>query len=218
MFENNLVNQEKVAIEIFNKPNKRQKIVLGIFFVYVIALVVVLCISADHIQNLTTRRIIALIGGSPLFIVFAIGAIRLFMPDMELAASQIRGKYFYLDDFGYEYDGFYRNKKQKTLEVYFTHAELPPICFVLFFKKRFHTPYLCFGNQFVSMLTLAEVLFPEKFETESEEPSAEDCIKAVISQMNENWESVVAACRAVYCEEDSGRPLLTGNDFCRYYE
>ena len=54
----NIQNEQPVLF------TKRQKLLIIPFVVYVIALIVFLCYDADHTQNLTVRRIHALIGAA----------------------------------------------------------------------------------------------------------------------------------------------------------
>lgn len=130
-----------MKIEITGIPSKPQAVVLGLMAIYVIAFCVFLCISAERIQDLSARRIYALLGLIPLVILYGLFLLAAYLfTNIKEVVSKFKKDNSFLEDYGYKYNSYIYDKKSKILRIRYVHKNYLPLFFPIWLRK-FHKPY-----------------------------------------------------------------------------
>ena len=195
----------------FKNLTKKQKFLLIIASVFVICYLVFLCFLAEKVEDLSKRRIIILLSCVPFFVFLLIDFYFVVVPDKEVLVSKIRPIYYYLEDYGYEYSGFYYNKKKKIIEIYYTNPDLLNVIFFVYLKEHRHWPYISSEdtNYCVSIEYLYKILKNEN--KNIEELSVKDMFEFILDEIKSNKKYVLNVINLVQHYSEMGLDPFSEN-------
>ena len=195
----------------FKDLSKKQKILLLIAGVFTIFYIVFLCFLVKIGVDLSRRRIITLLSCIPIFIFLIIDFYFVVVPDKEVLVSKIRPIYYYLEDYGYEYSGFYYNKKKKIIEIYYTNPDLLNVIFFAYLKEHGHWPYISSEdtNYCVSIEYLYKILKNEN--KNIEELSVKDMFEFILDEIKSNKKYVLNVINLVQHYSEMGLDPFSEN-------
>lgn len=189
-------------------PNKRQAAVLAAFAVYAVVFIVFLCVNAEKIDDISTRRILALAGLVPGVALYAL-VLRPLALAPKARAAKIVEEHPLWEELGYKYDNFSYDKKRGILEVRYENADFPPLVLVLDEKADRLTPCLSNGGELFNIWELLEILDEEIYQSVDE---LNECLELLVGYMKDNSDSFAedfADCRKLFIRkipDTSDRP------------
>ena len=167
-------------------PNKIQGAMLSLMALYVIALVVCLCMSADKLQALGAKRFYLLFALLPLVLFYALF---LFACAAFPSYSAYKENYRFLERFGYKYEGFKFIKEGKIIELHYSGEGLVRIFVAISIEEKLAIPYFFTDGHFVNIWEFFKFLDAEKYDEIDE---FEDCMKILSEHMKSNSDNFAA--------------------------